>query len=114
MPPSDLFDKGTSYESTRQGAIQLAPGRGQRPKTSGQREAPTPTTLVVALTHPSATTRVDYYITDSFPASRSGHSRPSDWGLAEWHPHGCSPIGYHFREDPYQIGRTNNATVRLA
>ena len=42
----DLSDKG--IQSTRQGAIQLAPGQGRSPKTSGKKARYTSSTLVVA------------------------------------------------------------------
>ena len=57
--------------------------------TGGLRGTPYLSTLVVAQAHVSATARVDYHIADSFPAGRSGRSRPSDQGLAECHPVGC-------------------------
>ena len=51
--------EGEVIKSTRQGATQLAPSRGQSPKTGGMRYPPSPTTLVVAQALSSATTRVD-------------------------------------------------------
>ena len=56
-------------DSAPEGCHSASPrSRLAEPMTGGLRGTPYLSTLVVAQAHVSATTRVDYFITDSFPA----------------------------------------------
>ena len=68
-------------DSASEGCHSASPrSRLAEPMTGGLRGTPYLSTLVVAQAHVSATARVDYFITDSFPAGRSGAFAPSDAG----------------------------------
>ncbi len=87
---------GLINQSTREGAIQLAPGQGSQSRRPAGYEGPNPTTLVVAQAYVSATARVDYVYRILFPPVVRGRLPPPTRGLAEWHPDGCAYL-YLFR-----------------